>query len=829
MSDFDPLVSAALDAQVPFRPDRRPAWDDVLARAGVARVTGPRRLTATWLPRWQWRRVILAFALVVVGVVVTGSALATLGVHPLGGLSAPAGHRPGSLDTSFGRGGMVMAPPVTFGAVAALAIQQDGKLVAAGEALVRYHANGSLDTSFGRGGIVTTPGSGPAAALAIQQDGKLVAAGSSALVRYNANGTLDRSFGRGGKVTTPGTALAIQKDGKLVAAGSSNGGFALVRYHANGSLDGSFGRGGKTTPPVAGVANALAIQKNGELVAAGGSGSDLDFALVRYNANGSLDTSFGRGGKVTTPIGGSNGAHASALAIQKDGKLLVAGSGGGGGFALARYNANGSLDTSFGRGGIVTTPGSGPAAALAIQKDGKLVAAASSNGGFALVRYNANGSLDTSFGSGGKVTTPGAGGEAIALAIQKDGKLVTAGGGSHGGFALVRYNANGTLDGSFGRVGIVTTPTGDASALAIQKGGKLVAAGSSNGDFALVRYHANGTLDGSFGGSGKVTTPISTGDVVFSADGNSGVLDVDVAYALAIQQDGKLVAAGQAGAGSSMFGPLLGDFALVRYNANGTLDTSFGRGGIVTTPIASDESGARALAIQQDGKLVAAGWSLGDSGFGSALVRYHANGTLDRSFGRGGKVTTPIGGDAFAIQKDGKLVAVGESDNGFALVRYHANGTLDTSFGRGGKVATPIGPNADARALAIQQDGKLVVAGSINNRFALVRYNANGTLDTSFGRGGKVTTPTGAYVGVNALAIQKDGKLVATGSNNSSTVEENDFVLVRYNANGTLDRSFGRGGKVTTPLGGGDSALAIQQDGKLVTAGSGYQLVRYWP
>ena len=215
MNDLDPRVSAALDAQVPLRPDRRPAWDDVLARAGVARITGPQQTTIRWLPRGHRRRVSLAFALVVVGVVVVGSALAALGYHPLDGLratvrhSAAAGHRPGSLDTSFGRGGKVMG---TIGA-SALAIEKDGKLVAAGTSNTGPIVGSNTDAGENR----------------------------FALVRYNANGTLDTSFGRGGKVTTPigsggdgAAALAIQQDGKLVAAGSSDHGsdqvFALVRY-----------------------------------------------------------------------------------------------------------------------------------------------------------------------------------------------------------------------------------------------------------------------------------------------------------------------------------------------------------------------------------------------------------------------------------------------------------------------------------------------------------------------------------------------------------------------------------------------------------------------
>ena len=434
-------------------------WDDVLSRAGVGDFPGPQQTRTTWLPRLQWRRVILAFALVVIGVVVTGSALATLGYQPLGGHRATVGHRHGSLDTSFGRGGKVKKP--TDAVANALAIQQDGKLVAAGSdggfVLVRYDASGSLDGSLGRGGKVRTPidGGADARALAIQQDGKLVAAGGGnnsdgfVLVRYNPNGSLDRSFGRGGTVITPigsnadARALAIQQDGKLVAAGHSTSGrgfkagFALVRYNANGTLDRSFGRGGRVTTPT-GVAYALAIQQDGKLVVAGRSGRR--FTLARYHTSGTLDTSFGRGGKVTTPIGGGGGG-AHALAIQQDGKLVVAGRSGRR-FTLARYNANGTLDTSFGRGGTVRTfvvRGGGGASALAIQQDGKLVVAGGNNS-FELARYHANGTLDGSFGRGGTVRTFVARGGygASALAIQQDGKLVVAGGYDYG-FTLGRY------------------------------------------------------------------------------------------------------------------------------------------------------------------------------------------------------------------------------------------------------------------------------------------------------------------------------------------------------------------------------------------------------
>ena len=176
----------------------------------------------------------------------------------------------------------------------------------------------------------------------------------------------------------------------------------------------------------------------------------------------------------------------------------------------------------------------------------------------------------------------------------------------------------------------------------------------------------------------------------------------------------------------------------MRYNTNGSLDTNFGTGGIVTTSIGSVNDYASALGIQSDGKIVVAGYSYNSSSkFHFALVRYNTNGSLDTTFGTGGIVTTAVGSSydyahALGIQSDGKIVVAGSSSNGskynFALVRYNANGTLDTGFGTGGVVTTSIGSNWDsAYGLGIQSDGKILAAGYSGNGsnydFALVRYN----------------------------------------------------------------------------------------------------------
>ncbi|MDE2180609.1 MAG: hypothetical protein KGJ40_07160, partial [candidate division NC10 bacterium] len=393
---------------------------------------------------------------------------------------------------------------------------------------------------------------------------------------------------------------------------------------ADGDLDPTFGAGGTVTTDFSSSSSdwafALILQPDGKLVAAGRS--SYNFALTRYNANGTLDTSFGSGGKVTTDFGFKDTAF--ALILQPDGKLVAAGTsaqfGGNSNtdrFALARYNADGSLDPSFGGGGTVTTGFEGTtlddAFALILQPDGKLVAAGSSGLTFALARYNADGSLDPGFGSGGKVLTDvGWPNGAFALILQPDGRLVAAGIGSTGGTALVRYTANGTLDPSFGSGGTVTTdvPAYGARALILQPDGKLVAAGSLDNNFALARYNAaDGSLDTSFGGGGTVMTDFG---------------DADGAFALVLQPDGKLVAAGHTNAGGAWH------FALARYNANGTLDPSFGSGGTVATVFDPSYWGEpQALVLQPDGKLVAAGyWITGRGGYDFALARYIGGGGL---------------------------------------------------------------------------------------------------------------------------------------------------------------------------------------------------------
>jgi uncharacterized delta-60 repeat protein/uncharacterized repeat protein (TIGR01451 family) len=398
------------------------------------------------------------------------------------------------------------------------------------------------------------------------------------------------------------------------------------------------------------------------------------------------------------------------------------------------------------------------------------------------------------------------------------------------------------LDPSFGSGGLVRTDfarsADDAFGVLLQPDGKLVTAGCTActppgvSDFALARYNPDGTLDRTFGSGGQVTTDFAGGP--------------DEALDLTLQPDGKLVAVGLAFTGGEH-----PDFALARYNPDGTLDRGFGAGGKVTTDLNGSDDVAFSVALQPDGKLVAAGFTLAGN-FDFALARYNPDGTLDPGFGAGGKVTADLAGPGLSdearsvvVQPDGRIVASGfleapSAGLDFALARFNAEGTLDTSFGAGGKVSTDFGGGGDeALDLTLQPDGKIVATGQGANDFALARYNPDGTLDRGFGTGGRVTTdfnrgPDTAF----SATLQSDGKLVAAGFTVAGS--NFDFGLARYNPDGSLDPSFGDAGRVTNDFSAGQADEArdvvVQPDGRIVAVGcadcfavSDFALARYLP
>jgi uncharacterized protein (TIGR03437 family) len=336
----------------------------------------------------------------------------------------------------------------------------------------------------------------------------------------------------------------------------------------------------------------------------------------------------------------------------------------------------------------------------------------------------------------------------------------------------------------------------------------------------VLTFAAPGDLDPTFGNGGLVITDFNR------------LIEV---FVVALQPDGKVIVAG------SINAPNPPEFLIIRYNGNGSLDTSFGNGGMVTTDFGAADF-AYTIALQPDGKIVAAGVSQASSNSKFALASYNTDGSPDSTFGSGGKVSTSFDGyemlNALVLQADGKLVAAGFTRGGVALARYNSNGNLDFTFGSGGKVTTHFNGSDGANTLVLQSDGKLVAAGFTclggNCDFALARYNTNGTLDTTFGTGGKVTTDFGDSDYASDAIIQPDGKIVAAGASGSSDPDEElrPLSLARYNADGTLDATFGSGGKVISRYFSRRTRIALQADGKIVGAGgfdsvNSATLVRY--
>jgi uncharacterized delta-60 repeat protein len=429
-------------------------------------------------------------------------------------------------------------------------------------------------------------------------------------------------------------------------------------------------------------------------------------------------------------------------------------------------SAAGVLDPTFGNGaGYVTTSLASErdnAYVPLIQPDGKIIASGTvftaTNSSFGVARYNSDGSLDTSFGSGGTGRASfgpnSAYSEWAALyptaGTVNDGKIVLAGwytppAGKNQvavtDFALARFNTNGTLDATFGTGGEVLTSfsAGAASGgVVVTSAGQIVAAGNSGSNLVLARYNANGSLDSTFGQGGKIVTPFAQG-----VDEES----------MTQQPDGKLL----------VFADTGGHWLLVRYNADGSLDAGFGSGGVVNSSVAGQaELGVAVFpstGSPNDGKIVA----VGQSSNGGTIARFNANGSLDSTFGTGGVVSTNISLRAEAIAADGQVVVAGNYyANGVsaAVARFNADGSPDNSFGTGGIVTTTISGGGGANGVALQPDGNIVIAGtapsSTNGDFLVARYLPKATAPY-FTLSGPSSTTAGAAGAYTISVFNADG------------------------------------------------------------------------
>ena len=701
-------------------------------------------------------------------------------------------------------------------------------------------------------------------------------------------------FGQGGKLSNAPLDIRAAgwqadtvhpADGKLIVAGNQNGTFAMARYLPDGRLDTTFGNSGlvmTTIVSAQGSADATALSIDFDRIILAGrvelNGQD-DFAVVRYNPDGTPDDTFGSNGRVHSDFdGGGDIAWAVKASLGKG--VLVAGSGlinGKQDCLVERFTEDGSLDLTFHFNGkvVIDFGGSDACYALSLQGEDKILVAGSSDQGsgndFAIARLNWDGSLDASFDGDGKLTLD-LGGDDIARAIAVQGNLaigasekIIVAGEQHGqAAAVVSLQAtNGKLNTGFADQGVRLISLGGslpgAAALVIQPDDKIVLAGRGQDQFALLRFKPDGSPDPNFDGDGLAHTDFGPGNesaraLVLRSDGEllaaglgkiaayfpDGSLDAggrlmtvfspdfgnEDAFDLAVQPDGKIVLAGGA------YASLAPVPALSRYNPDGSLDPSFSGDGLATFPSLASAT-ATALAVQPDGKIVVAGQIQISPGINDfLLMRLNGDGTFDGSCGLQGIATTNFAGDtasprSLALQADGKILLAGSVEDALSgeysvgVTRYNPDCTPDEAgFGQDGIVLVQFSSrNTDPRLLPLA-DGKVLLVNQQMDGFELVRLTAQGEFDDTFGQSGQVTIQSSVQLTPSAAVRQPSGRVVVGGYTSND-----DLFLAGILPDGSLDPDFGQAGLQISDFGGREQTfdLAIRPDGTLAASGRSYQ------
>ncbi len=630
----------------------------------------------------------------------------------------------------------------------------------------------------------------------VQSDGKIIIGGvftqyndvdRGHIARLNSDGSLDTSFlasgvGTNGEVNS----VAVQSDGKILIGGDfttyngTNTGY-IALLNSDGTLDTNFLA---TNAGANSIVTTIAVQSDRKILIGGEfttyNGTDRGY-VARLNSDGSLDTNF-----LTTGVGADNAIQ--TLALQSDGKILIGGwflnYNGTNSAYVARLNSDGSLDTDF----LATDAGADYSVwDIEIQSDGKILIGGefgSYNGTASnfIARLNSDGSLDTDF----LATDAGTNYIVSSIAIQDDNKIVIGGFfESYNGTEskrIIRLNADGSVDAGF--LSINAGADHNVHTLTILENGKIFMGGyfyyyNSLRSGFVACLQSNGSLDTSFHSG---TYGGSNGPII----------------ATALQSDGKIIVAG-------WFDTYNGEFRgkIARINADGTLDNSF------TTTVGGVGGEVIALAIQDDGKILIGGhmWSYNETNRGN-IARLNADGSLDTNF-----LATGVGanGDvkSIVIQDDGKIVIGGRFlsyngiDRGY-VARLNSDGSLDESF-----LATGTGADSDINAVALQSDGKIVVAGQFLNfngtsASYVTRLMSDGSVDGTFASG------TGANHAIYAMHVLSDDKIILAGDLNIFDGNSSGGI-VGLNSNGSFDTSFDVSGRVLT--------VAGQSDGKIIAGG----------
>jgi uncharacterized delta-60 repeat protein len=564
---------------------------------------------------------------------------------------------------------------------------------------------------------------------------------------------------------------------------------------------------------------------------------------------GDPDPTFGDGGLVQSGFGGGYDA-AHAVAQQVDGKYVVAGGGQNGGWSygqifVARYNANGTLDPTFGDDGIAWLFADSEtlfvANAVAVQSDGKIVLGGYSDGGsiayMFVARLDGAGHLDPTFGHDGVAEMNFARGRVQSLMVLADGRIVLAGSSGFPALHLAvgRLLADGTRDGSFGPGGIALAPILDSSiayAVVLVFGKYLAVGRASQGPpsttaIALAQFTDTGALDNTFSGDGMATTFVGS-----QAEGRAVTLQSGVSSPT------KIVVSGEANNGFSY-----SQFVILRYLTDGSLDTTFDSDGYVVPYLGPNDSGARAVRVLNlagnPSRIIAAGYSqtsFSDWTSEFAVVKVNLAGTLDGTFDGDGIVKTNLGADGATINAmllGGGITVFGYTggyytDSDVALARYSTTtGALDPAFDGDGVRIDDVGSTwSEAEDVALHSDGRIVLAGSVSRagrfNFAAVRLLPDGTPDGGFGAGGRLEISVGDDDSRGRSVLVQDGDaIVLGGSASPPSLASNGFALARLLADDSADPGFGTNGTIVTTAfeGGSVYDLLEQPDGKLLAAG----------
>jgi uncharacterized delta-60 repeat protein len=710
--------------------------------------------------------------------------------------------QPGAVDLSFN------PADVGFGmdggadsTMHAIAVQSDGKILIGGEftsyngtsrnGIARLNADGSLDTGFDPGAGVNYP---YIYSIVLQSDGKILIGGyftsyngttRNYIARLNSDGSLDTGFNPGTGADNQVSSIVIQSDGKILIGGqfTSYNGTArnyIARLNSDGSLDTGFDPGTGVSGGSYTSVSSIALQSDGKILIGGdftsfnGTGRNL---IARLNADGSLDTGFDPG----TGVAGGSFTAVLSMALQSDGKILIGGFftsyNGTSRNNIARINSDGSIDAGFNPTSVLYVN------TMALQSDGKILIGGGSFYNLTIcnfVRLNSDGSQDTGFNPGTENQS-----SVNSIALQSDGKILIGGTfTSYNGITenyLARLDSDGSVDISFNQG---TGANNYVKSIAVQSDGKILIGGAFtfyNGSLKnrIARLNSDGSIDISF---------------------NPGTGANKYVNSIAVQSDGKILIGGNF---ISYNGTSRNYIA--RINTAGSIDASF-------NPGSGANSSVNAVAVQGDGKiLIGGGFTVYDFTSRSRIARLNTNGSIDTGFNPGSGTNSGV--NSIAIQSDGKILIAGgfTSYNGTArnyIARLNTSGSIDTGFNPGS------GANSAVNFITLQSDGKILIAGGFTSyngtaRNGIARLNADGSLDTGFNPG------SGANSAVNSIAIQSDGKILIAGSFTSYNGTARNGIA-RLNANGSIDTAFDPGTGADYPY---IYSIVLQNDGKILTGG----------